>query len=427
MGLSSVNTEIRYLEPSGEWGIDDMDFDVAYAKIHHEYAPSRNYCTVEFKIPTIEKEFPESYVREVEDTYHYPHLHRMKYLEVDNHRFHGFMKTEGLDTFDKIRYRVGDHLITYYMSSHRTLGYLEHDYMMAIMLYINHPKRNFTRRTPCKKLDPRCIPGCLDVLKEPIVSWVFDEEPYTARVEKYFFTPIGETHRLCIGYTIEDIKSNETCFEPKEPRYFIIDLEAKYFKEAIWEKSEWENAIMRTRRAEDKDMFAIYDSGPEPRMDGGDLECGTVSFRGYGGSITTAIYNYKRKENVPLSLHNALSTNNFEQLQIFDLLVANSRNSAHKWIFNHWQDTCNYASNGWWCAWDVSETISASGDTAAGLGDSTGQVEAQLNQVANVVGWGVSGDTSSTDTEYWMVFPKYDGYEYEHHFEPLPDRGGGMF
>ncbi len=427
MGVSVVRHELRPLDTVEPWELGIDERDVAHAKIHHSYNPSENYCEVEFRMPTIEKQMPSKHLEEIIDTKYYSHLHRMKFNKVENMAFHGYMDKEGRSTIDKIRYYEGTKLITYYFSSTRRLGLLPHDYTMAMLVYLNYPERFFTRRTPCKKIDPRCVPGCYEVLAESIVTWLDDPEPNTARLDKYFFAYVGEHHRLCLGYTIEHIKSNDTCFEPIEPEYYTLDLNAKYFREAIWSKFEWENKILEERRELDEEMFVIYDTGPDTLSNGDDLEQRTVQFGGWGGAASLARYNYKKDENVPNQLHLAITQNNFAELWRFDMASINSRNSIHKWTYNEWVEFLNNDETGWWCAWDASETISSAGDTAAGLGDGSGQVESQLNQVANTVGWGVSGDMSSSDTEYNQIYPKYNGYTYETYTEPLPERGSSLF
>lgn len=424
MGIETVSTLLRTLDVADVW--NEYEQDVAYAKIHHTYNPSRNYCTVEFRMPAITRQFPQEYSRETIDTYHYPHLHRMKFNEVENLDFHAFMRVEGKSTIDKIRYREGNNLITYYFSNTRTLGLLKHDYMMAMLIYINYPARNFTRQTPCKRLHPECIPGCIKILQKPIVNWIHDPEPNTARLDKYFFSYIGEKHRLCMGYTIEEKKSNDTCFEPMEPKYYTLDLDAKYFKEAIWNVREWENKILEDRKNLDDDIYMIYDGSPENKHDGEDLESTMVNFSGYTGNPYLVVYNYAKMENVPKSIKDAIDLNNFTMLWQVDMASLNARNSIHKWNFNHWQELCKRYKNGWWCAWDVSETIDSGSANAAALGDVSGDVEARLIQTASAVGWGATGDSSSSDTQYDIIFPQYNGYTYESHFEPLPDRGGGF-
>ena len=425
MGIEEVYTVLRELEVATGWNTDDLD--IGHAVMHHTNDPASNYCTVEFKMPSLEKQMLESHAREIEDTYHYPGMHRMKFDQVENMGFHRFMDKEGRSTIHKVRRYEGNHVTTYYFSATRRLGLLKHDYPMAMLVYLNYPERMFTRRKPCTDLDPDCIPGCMDTLREPIVHWLNDPEPNTARLDKFFFSYVAEPHRLCIGYTIEDIKDHDTCFEPKEPDYFVLDLEAKYFKEAIWGKTEWETEIIKERSEVDHEMFCIYDRGPDDRHDGEGLSYSAVQFQGYGGAAYLVKYNLNTMENVPKPLVDALETNNFAALWRFDMETLNARNSIHKWTFNHWNWICTNNERGWWCSWSVAETISGAGDAAAGLGDGSGQVASQLNQVANVVGWGSSNDTSSPDTEYNQVRPKYNGYTYITHLEALPDRDTSMF
>lgn len=425
MGIEEVSTLLKELEIATGWNTDDLD--IGHAIMHHTNEPSTNYCTVEFKMPSLEKQMPESHAREIEDTYHYPAMHRMKFDKIDNMGFHGYMNKEGMSTIHKVRRYEGNHLVTYYFSSTRRLGLLKHDYTMAIMVYLNYPERMFTRRKPCTRLDPKCIPGCIDILREPISHWLNDPEPNTARLDKFFFSYVGDMHRLCIGYTIEDIKDLDTCFYPKEPDYYVLDLNAKYFKEAIWSRTEWEQAILDERANIEHDMFNIYDRKPDHRYDGEELVSYGVQFEGYGGLASLVKYNISTMTNVPYPLKVALDTNNFADLWRFDMESWNARNSIHKWTFNHWNWVCTNNEGGWWCSWDVSETISAAEDMAAELGDASGQVASQMEQVANVVGWGGSGDTSSTDTEYTLILPKYNGYTYVKHLEALPNRGTNIF
>ncbi len=293
--------------------------------------------------------------------------------------------------------------------------------MMAILIYLNFPARFFTRRTPCKKLDPRCIPYCIKVLKAPIVSWVFDPEPNTARFDKFFFSYISEKHRLCMGYTIDDIKSNDTCFEPAEPDYYTIDLNAKYFKEAEWDKNKWEQSIIRERKELDREMYAVYDGGADVRFDGEALEYGSCGFGTYTGVASVAKYNYAKFDNIPMQLKEAVDSKDFTKLWQFDMLAINSRNSIHKWTFNGWHHLCNHISNGWWCAWNMKEAVDAGMSGAPAIAASA-QVNAQINMALSMTGWGIVNDNTSTDTEFWQVFPKFNGYTYVSHFEPLPIR-----
>ena len=425
MGLEVVKTAAREWEFISRWNADDID--LVHAKIHHVHNPAKNYITGEFKMPALARQMPLAHINEIVDTKHYPSLHRMKFNKVDNTAFHRYMDGEGRSSIDKIRSTDGTHVTTYYFSSARRLGLLMHDYSMAILIYLNHPARFFTRRTPCKKIDPECMPGCIKILRARIVHWLNDPEPNTARLDKFFFSYVADKHRLCLGYTKEIVKSHKECFNPIEPEYFTLDLTAKYFKEAIWGKKEWENAIIEERKTIDEEMYHIYDRGPDDRADGEPLEVGSVPFGTYCGTVHLAKYNYKNNINVPEPLRNAISNNIFSELWRFDMESFNARNSIHKWTFNTWIDIGNSAENGWWCSWDVSETIAQGASEASSLGGSGKQVGAQLNQVANMAGWGSSNDTSSSDTEYSVLIPKYNGYTYEKHTEPLPQRSSSLF
>ena len=425
MGVEVVYNGLRELEIAENW--ETEVHDIATAKMHHKYNPRKNYCTVEFRMPTISKQIPVSQFEETEAIYHYPQLHRMKFNKVENLDFHRYMDREGRSTISKIRRYEGNHVTTYYFSDTRRIGLLKHDYFMALIVYLNHPPRFFTRRTPCTKLDPKCIPGCYDILAEPIVSWVTDPEPNTAVLSKYFFSYMGEVHRLCLGYTIEDIKSNDLCFNPIEPDYYTLDLSVKYFNEAFWDLRTWQNAIIKEREDCDTDQYVIYDGRIDTRDDGEALSYGSVSFRGHGGTASALTMNIKNGINVPMELRTAINENNFVGLWQFDMYSLNARNSIHKWTFNHWHDFCQVEDTGWWCAWDVSDVISGGASEAAALGDSGGQVAAQLTQVSSMFGWGPTGDSSSTDTEYIFTFPRLDGYEYKPFFEPLYARGMSMF
>ena len=148
MGLSSVRHELRELDIADAWEIDIGERDFAHVKIHHTHNPATNYCTTEFRMPTIEKMMPQKHLEEIIDTKFYDCMHRMKFIKVENMRFHGFMDKEGRSTIDKIRYYQGNKLITYYFSSMRTLGLLAHDYTMAMLVYLGYPKRFYTRRNP---------------------------------------------------------------------------------------------------------------------------------------------------------------------------------------------------------------------------------------------------------------------------------------
>lgn len=418
MGVESVNSDkFRQLDISDGFHADD--YDTAKARIKHTYQPSKNFITVEFRMPAIRRQMIPEYYDAIGMTYYHDILHEMKYDKVDNTAFHNRMKSEGLNTIDKIKYRVGDHLITYYFSNTRTLGLLGYDYYMAMLVYLNYPKRNFTRRTPCTKLGSKCTSACIENLEAPVVNWLNDPEPNTATLNKYFFSYISDIHRLMVGYTVEDIKSTENCFAAKEPDYYIINLETKYFKEACWTEKEWFRKIMKDRADCATPIYFLDESQGNTSGIFGEAAVSTlnsansVSFGGYNGTASLTKYSVKDNENVPDSIKEAYNTNNPSLLWKEDMRSLNVRNSIHKWTYNYWQQIGNSAKDGWWCAWDMSEVIDSGAATAASLGDSGGVVKGQLNQVATMFGWGPSGDSSSTDTEYELLSEKLPDYEYK--------------
>lgn len=426
MGIEAVNNQLRYLDIAEGWGVDSLD--VATAKMHHEYNPSRNHCLCEFKIPSLSKQMPEDYFEEVADTKHYPMLHRMKYNKVENLDFHSYLRVEGRDNIDKVRRVDGNHVITYYFSNTRRLGLLKHDYYLAALVFLNYPIRDFIRRTPCKKLDPRCMPGCADNLRLPIPNWLNDPEPFTTRLDKFFFSYIGEKHRVCLAYTVEDMKSHDKCFEIKEPDYYIMDMKTKYFKEAFWDMRAWENSIMEDRRNTDSVMYHLEEGYTGINYGGNPNPPTSVSFRGYGGTASCHTYSMQDIDGVPAEIGSALDNNDFAGLWKADLASFNTRNSIHKWTFNHWQDICNNADDGWWCAWDTSEVIAGGATTAEGFAAGAGEaVGAQLTQVAGMFGWAPTGDTTGTDTVYILVDGMIPGYVYEPFLEPLPERFSSLF
>jgi hypothetical protein len=407
-----VNHDVRFFHDIWE----AEEYDTASVKIPHEYNPRDNYVVVEFKMPSIKRQIPQRSFDAIVDQMFNIGMHQLNYKKVDNSEFHTMLKKEGWGNITKIRRRFGDDVYTFYISEKRKMRGFVEDYYMAIMVFLGYPQRDYMRRAPCYNIDPKCI-KCYDFLASPVLDWLDDPEPYKTTLYKYFFTLPGELQRLCIAYSREIARTPGTCFLPEEPDYYIVDESMKYFNGGTDNIEKWKNMVLSERRLEDRIMYHL-EVGPPDRVDYGDGpslppdgEEGTVrkqSFRGYGSPVMLTRYNYRTSDTVPDVLLDAISRNDFDALWYADMRSFNARNSISKYLFNHWQDVCMVADDGWVCGWNMDQTIGVASDLS-------GYSEEQAIQLATAYGYETS--SGSTDRIYTLQQDKIQGYEYEEYVE----------
>jgi len=127
-----------------------------------------------------------------------------------------------------------------------------------------------------------------------------------------------------------------------------------------------------------------------------------------------------KKRDAPAELLEAIDNKDFNALWRFDFKSLNVRHTIHKYQYNHWAVSCTHASDGLWCAWDISEMID---DGVNNVSDTfakeKAEVRSQLYQVASMFGWDATEDTGSTDTVFEFVYEKIDGVETGEVSEPL--------
>ncbi len=419
MGLEQTNHDFRYLELANEY--NTSEYDTAEMKVHHTQNPATNYCLVELKMPSIERQFTIGQFDSMLESIYSVSLHGLNFLKVNNNMFYEILHKEGAASIDKVR-RVKDGVAyTYYFSSTRTVRLFPHDYSMASLIYLNYPIRNYIHRTPCKDLVPRCAESCLRFLAAPVKSYLDDDPSLNIKFSDFFFSYIEDNHRLIMAYSIEKVKKVGECFLPNEPDYYIQDMSMSYFSDSIIKRSVFESVILKERKEEDTNMYYLS-VGKAFGVNYGNFSSGDINQVSFGvSSATSSIeYNYKNKLDVPDDIFEALSNSNFESLWMIDFLGLNVRNSIYKYQFNYWvYSVCTRSGDGFWCAWDASETISRE---SSGFGEAGSQVSSQLNQVANSFGWGASVGRTSTDTVYTLISVKYPGVNYEKVIEPLPNR-----
>ena len=400
MGIDKVSHAFRPLDRY--YGIQYRD--VAEMRIHHKNNPAKNYCLVELSIPAISRMFTGAMIDGIESSLLAPSLHGLRFLQATSGEFYKMIRHERPD---KVRRVDGDDVFTYYFSGKRKVRYYLHDYAMSALLYLNHPKRGYTRRTPCAKIDPQCI-KCFEYLQEPVLNYLDNsDDSLNAHFDDYFFSKIEENHTLLMGYTVEKKKTVGECFTTSTPEYFVQDMSQRYFYDTFDTNAKFKVGVVDDRKSESKDMILLVD-----RKEITDIQYET--YEGGGGYSGARLYN---SESMPSDLATALANKSFDELWKFDFLNLNVRNTIHKFQYNHWAFYCTHADDGFYCSWDVSETI----DNAASPGNAsdTAKVKGQLNQVANMFGWGRTGDTSSSDTVFTLIAEKIDGINYDDVLEPI--------
>jgi len=435
MGVETVNH--AFVREKDEH-FEGVECDIGSGKIHHSMNPTENYIFVEFRFPAIAKHMPSIDYNMIVDTYFYDCMHRMKYLKVDNKTFHKFMNNEGgfrnqdnrscgetrdvyysyreRENIDVVRHHDAGKVTTYYNSSKRPLGLLRHDYYMGLLLYANWPARDYIRRTPCKGFHPTKCPKCPEFAAMPVQGWIDDPEPFKPTIEKTFFTYIEENHRLCMGYTVDIVPSGDTCYEPVEPEYYILDMSVLYFREAIYSKKKWENFIIKNRKECKEELYSF--GGSTKNYDDEQLELSWSAWSGPHTPLSVSKYMPNIRATVPADIWKAMSLNNMKLLWEADIHRFNNRNSAHKFTFNSWWVHGVHDKGGWFCGVNTSETI---GSATAGFGAAGKAVAGQLTQVANMFGMNEGGG-GSTDSIFTQMEPKIEGYNYKDIIEPLPIR-----
>lgn len=435
MGLETVSGLMQYHELDKHY--PGLQCDTASAQMHHDLNPTKNFILTEIKMPAIEKMMTPVDYSMIIDTYFYDCMHQMKFLKVTNQEFHKFMNNESnfrnmdnrssgevtnqyynyreRETIDVVRNTVEGKCITYYNSNSRTLGLLRHDYYMGLLLYANYPARDYIRRTPCKVFHPECT-DCPKIAAEEVQGWIYDAPPFKPVIEKTFFTYIEENHRLCMGYTVDTLHTGDSCFEPIEPEYYIIDLSVQYFREAIYSKKKWENEIIHNRKNAGEDLYSVY--GTSKNSAGDRLPVVSSSWSGPHTPIAVVRYNPKKADSTPADIWSALSNNNMTMLWEADLVRFNARNSAHKYGFNSWWNFGMHDREGWFCGFSPSELIGSSTDE---FGADGAAVKSQLTQVGNMFGMD-EGAGGSTDSIFKLLTPRIEGYSYTPVVEPLPVR-----
>lgn len=431
MGVETVSKEFRKEDSSHYEG---LEYDSASGKIHHEMNPNENYILAEFRIPALRKQMPEEDYNLIADTAGYQCMHGMRFKKVTNREFHHFMHRESpgtgkklfssetghhynsyrdRDYIDVVRHKDEGKVITYYNSNSRTLGFLRHDYYMALLMYAGYPERDYIRRTPCKRLSPDCE-NCIETLQAEVQGWLDDPEPYKPTIDDGFFSFIEDMHHLCMGYTVDYIVSGDTCYKAIEPEYYILDLNVQYFRDAIYSKKRWVDEIFFNR----KNCGELYSiGGMVENYSKQDLPYKDGNWRGYSSPVPTVVYDMKNRDTVPADIFLSFSEKDIAALWHADAIRTNARNTIHKYLFNGWIDVGNRASDGWFCGWNTSETIGAN---TAGFGAAGQAVAGQLTQVANMFGW--KEGSGSTDTIYHHLLPIVPGHDLEDYVEPIPVR-----
>ncbi len=426
MGIEQVDHRYRELTEANGYGAEH--WDIGMMRIHHTYAPKTNYCDCELKMPAVRYQMYSDDYENILESLRLPSLHGIRFLSVDNDSFYNMIKdVEGADNIDKVRRYAGDIVYTYYFSNTRRLKLFPHDYYMPAFIYMSYPARNYYRRTPCKKIHPECY-KCWEWLRDPARSYLYEgAEEFEAHIYKYFFEQIGQVHRLLMGYTVEKVKKPGECFTSEEPEYFITDYDVKYFKGGIKTRLAFENEIMRRKRTINEDIYHLIYGG------GGGVNWGTdrsgyqyVTYLGGGGKTGHASINIANRE-APDDILDALDNNDFENVWKFDFMNFNTRNTIHKFQYNHWAYLCTRAEDGLWCAWDATETINESIANAPGDAASKNAVRSQLLQASSMAGWGPTSDMSSSDTVFTYLAIKEEGINYEEVIEPLPQRDSSLF
>jgi hypothetical protein len=425
MGIEQVNkTTIRTLDEAYNYNVDK--YDVAIMKIHHTYRPSDNYCTVELRVPAISTQIPSEDYEKIHQSTLAPSLHGIRYDKVDNNKFYWMLKRESVDKVRKIK----DGLVyTYYFSNTRRLKLFRHDYYMAIAVYLGYPNRPYLRRTPCKMIDPQCI-NCWDYLAEPVRSYLDESlEEYEASFYKFFFSQIGDIHRVLMGFTVESIKRPGECFTSKEPDYFIVNYDAPYFNGGILNKGEFEATVLQSRRATEERLVHLKAFKlPNVILDEPAYLTDGYNYASYENSgMSGAVYYNIRSGEGPENVISFLSACSFDELWRFDFESFNARNSIHKYQYNHWAILCTRAEDGLWCAWDATETIENGLESSPGSAQDNAEVESQLLQVSTMFGWGPTSDASSSDTVFTFIGEKMEDVNYEDVIEPLPQRESSLF
>ncbi len=421
MGIEQVSSRYRPLDFI-TYGVDE--FDIARMELHHVYNPERNMCLLELKIPAIRRMITDASFDKILESIVAKSLHGLFYDSVSNEDFYNFMhKEENIGAVDKVRRYDDDHAYTFYFSSIRQLMLYSHDYFMATIVYLNYPFREFNKRTPCKFLDPQCE-KCPEYLAEPVRNYLDEEytdgspaEEFNIKFDDVFFTNIEENHRLLMAYTIEKKKKPGECFTTDEPEYFIQNMSVPYFTTAIKRKVDFQTIVLKERREEQKNMYALVERGGldfEEEYDEDPITYENGSYTRIVGVSGAVEYNSYSHINVPAELHDAIHNSNFTSLWKFDFRSMNGRNTIFKYQHNHWVVFCSdIAEDGFWCAWNAYDEIVKPALEDAGGGPGTAAVEVALSQVANMFGWGSTGDMSSTDKIYFFSSERIDGINYE--------------
>ncbi len=412
MSIEQVSSRYRPLD-FVTYGV--TEFDIASMELHHVYNPSRNMCLLELKIPAIRRMITDSSFDKILESIVAKSLHGLFYDSVSNDGFYKFMhKEEETGVIDKVRRYDDDYAYTFYFSSVRRLMLYSHDYFMAALVYLNYPFREFNKRTPCKKLDPDCLP-CFDFLMESVRNFLDEEdEEFNVSFDDFFFSNIEEKHRLLMAFTIEKKKKPGECFTADEPEYYIQNMNVPYFTTAIKRKVDFETIVLKERRQEQKDMYAITELGKNGmalvNKEHDDVVVFENEYEQVVGTSGAVEYNSYTIRNVPGELHNAIQNSSFSSLWKFDFRNLNGRNTIFKFQHNHWVVTCsNVVEDGLWCAWNAyDEIVKPELDKGA-----PASLDVQLSQVANMFGWGSTGDMESSDKIYTFMSERIDGISYE--------------
>ncbi len=411
MGVGEVNKKLRKNDDFDNLNIDW--FDVANVKIKHEYLPLENYIYCEMRLPALERSMTDYDHEMLKEMCYWDTYHQMRYVSVDNSDFHSMVKKEEIH---KLRLESDGKIFTFYISKNRTVGFMEYDYFTAPLIYGLHPIRNFIRRAPCTKLDPECD-TCQDDVDASITSFLGLNENITATYDKYCFAHPEEIHNIVVAYTIDVEHDLHNCDNVTPPEYFILDLDNIYFREADFNYNEWKEKVMKRRSEFDGQMYRLYDGGTSGNTGSISFVTGRMS---QGVSVSVDEYNMKQGENIPSDMQEAIEEMDFDKFWMCDFKNANARNTLHKHQFNQWVWFGNTDKDGFFCAWDMTETFD---ESSVDTGEETSAVKDQLAQIGSMFGWGFdeSGEVGRCAV-FEHMFPRFPGIEYEVFTELIPDR-----
>lgn len=417
--INDVNPDLRLNTKLENLNVDL--YDVAHVTVRHEYRPSDNVCKFELKIPALERSMTSYDFTKLKEMCLWDTYHEIVYNKVLNKEFYSYVKKEKIH---KLRVVEDDRVITYYLSLDRTTGFMDYDYFTALLIYPLYPIRGYIRRAPCTKLDPECK-ACPDTLAKPIASYMDVHPSVDATYDKYCFSLPGELHHIVIGYTIDYPMTISECKEVKHPEYYVIEQDNIYFKKAFHDYDEWKEDVIKRRRDFDGIMYRMYD-GAEYQNEENLEEMKSLRGKHVGNTgaykrITISEYNMFKRENIPEDMKIAVDELNFDLFWHFDFYNANARNSMSKWQFNEWIEQLNAVSDGFYCAWNMTETMT---DATESIPGDTSAMSAQVLQAAGSVGWGMEedSDVEGRVATFELAYPRFAGVEYEVYEEKIPDR-----